>query len=236
MKKLIRVAINDFRLVFRDNSLKIFIVLPLLVLIFTRYGVPYIVEIYPVVREYIAIILMLASIQGPIAFGFIYSMVLMDEKDTSVAKVYGVLPISKFWFVVFRLLPPYLLATLTTFLLLLVEPFYRLDVGENLVYSVVVGLTVPLMIVFIPIVASNKIEAMTWQKLFNLPLFLPIAAFFVPAGIALLFAVFPTYWAYKGFSALIGGRVAWGFLLTGAAYSVVLVVLMIRRFTRTHFR
>jgi fluoroquinolone transport system permease protein len=63
---------------------------------------------------------MLASMQGSVAFGFIYSMVLVDEKDTGVAKVYGILPVSQFWFVVFRLIPPFFLATISTFLLLLV--------------------------------------------------------------------------------------------------------------------
>jgi fluoroquinolone transport system permease protein len=105
MKKLIKVAVNDFRLVFRDNSLKIFIALPLLNLVVIRYVIPYLAGIYGILHDYINIILMLATTQGAIAFGFIYSMVLVDEKDTNVAKVYGVLPVSKFWFTAFRLIP-----------------------------------------------------------------------------------------------------------------------------------
>ncbi len=107
MKKLVKVAINDFRLVFRDNSLKVFIALPLMNLVVIRYGVPFVAGVYEVLQDYIAVILMLATIQGSIAFGFVYSMVLVDEKDMNVAKVYGILPVSKFWFVVFRLIPPF---------------------------------------------------------------------------------------------------------------------------------
>lgn len=236
MKKLIKVAVNDFRLVFRDNSLKIFIALPLLILVVIRYAVPYVVGVYPVVQDYIAIILMLATMQGSIAFGFIYSMVLVDEKDTSVAKVYGILPVSKFWFVVFRLIPPYLLATLATFLLLLVEPFYGLPMVSNLAYSTLAGLVAPIMTLFVATTATNKIEAMTWQKLFNMPLFLPILAFFVPAPFSALFAIFPTYWAYLGFSLLIDGGAFWVYLLIGFAYSALLLVLMIGRFTGSHFK
>jgi fluoroquinolone transport system permease protein len=236
VKKLIRLAINDFRLVFRDASLKVFVVLPLLILVVVRYGAPYIFDIYPALREYTSTLLMLASLQGPTAFGFIYSMVLVDEKDTSVAKIYGVLPISKVWFIVFRLLPPYLLATLATFLLLLAEPFFGLPVGASLAYSFVAALAVPLMILFVAIIAGNKIEAMTWQKIFNLPLVLPIAAFFVPAAFSLLFAVFPTYWVYQALGALIEGRSYVGFLLIGSVYSLLIIGLMIRRFTRSHFK
>ncbi|CAN5566950.1 hypothetical protein BH20ACI4_BH20ACI4_18220 [soil metagenome] len=236
MKKLIKVAVNDFRLVFRDNSLKIFIALPLLILVVIRYGVPFIAEVYEGLRDYIGVILMLATMQGSIAFGFIYSMVLVDEKDTNVAKVYGILPVSKFWFTVFRLIPPIFLATMTTFFLLLVEPFYGLPVVSILVYSTLAGLIAPLMILFIAVIAKNKIEAMTWQKLFNIPLFLPIAAFFVPASLSLAFAIFPTFWAYQGFNFLIEGGNFWLYMLIGFAYSILLLVLMIKRFTKSHFK
>ncbi len=236
MKKLIKVAVNDFRLVFRDNSLKVFIVLPLLILVVIRYAVPYVAEVYEFLQDYIPIILMLATMQGAIAFGFIYSMVLVDEKDTQVAKVYGILPISKFWFIVFRLIPPFLLAMMATFLLLLVEPFYNLPVILNLVYSALAGLVAPLMILFVATTAKNKIEAMTWQKLFNLPLFLPVLAFFVPASFSLVFAVFPTFWAYQGLNFLIEGGNFGVYMSIGFAHSILLLVWMIKRFTRSHFK
>lgn len=236
MKKLIKVAVNDFRLVFRDNSLKIFIFLPLLVLVFTRYAVPFITEIYPVVSDYVPVILMMATMQGATAFGFIYSMVLVDEKDTQTAKVYGILPVSKFWFVVFRLIPPFLLATLATFFLLLVEPFYGLPVIANLVYSALAGLTAPVMTLFVATAAKNKIEAMTWQKLFNLPLLLPLLAFYVPASFSLIFAIFPNFWAYQSFNFMIKEEPFWIYLLTGFAHNILLIILMIERFTRSHFK
>jgi fluoroquinolone transport system permease protein len=237
MKKLIKVAVNDFRLVFRDNSLKIFLALPLLILVVTRYAVPYVAGVYPVVQSYISVIMMFASMQGSIAFGFIYSMVLVDEKDTNVAKVYGILPVSKFWFAVFRLIPPFVLAALATFLLLLVEPFYGLPLISNLIYSTLAGLVAPMMVLFIAMIAKNKIEAMTWQKLFNLPLFLPILAFFVPSSFSVLFAIFPTFWAYQGFSILIEGEGSrWLYFSIGFAYSLVLLVVMTKRFIRSHFK
>lgn len=236
MKKLVKVAVNDFRLVFRDNSLKIFIILPLLTLPVIRYGVPYVAGVYEVLQDYIPIILMLATMQGAVAFGFIYSMVLVDEKDTQVAKVYGILPVSKFWFVVFRLIPPFFLATLATVLLLLVEPFYGLPVVSNLVYSTLAGLVSPLMILVVATIAKNKIEAMTWQKLFNIPLYLPILAFFVPASFSLIFAVFPTFWAYQGFNFLINGGNSAVYMLIGFAHSILLLVWLIKRFTRSHFK
>jgi fluoroquinolone transport system permease protein len=236
MKTLVMVAINDFRLVFRDSSLKIFIILPLMTLLVVRYAVPHIAGMYPGIEAYIPIILMLATMQGATAFGFIYSMVLVDEKDTAVARVYGILPVSKFWFVVFRLFPPFALATIATFLLLVAEPFFGFPWVASFVYSILAGLTAPIMTLFVATVSNNKIEAMTWQKLFNLPLFLPVLVFFVPVSISFVFAIFPAFWAYKGFDALINGGVFWLFMLAGFVHSLVLIVLVINRFTRNHFR
>jgi fluoroquinolone transport system permease protein len=236
MKRLIIVAANDFRLVFRDNSLKLFLAMPLLILVVMRYGVPYVAGFYEGIRDYVGIILMLATTQGAVAFGFVYSMVLVDEKDTSVAKVYGVLPVSKFWFVAFRLFPPFVLATAATFFLLLVQPFYVFTAFPVLFYSMLAGLIAPLMVLFVAMLADNKIEAMTWQKLFNAPLFVPILAFFVPAPFAILFAILPTWWAFQGLRLMIEGKDPWGYLLVGSGYSVLSIVIMIGQFTSRHFR
>lgn len=236
MDKLIKAAFNDFRLIFRDNSLKVFLLLPLITLPIIRYGLPYVVAIYDTLQDYIGVILMLASMQGSAVFGFIYSMVLVDEKDTSVGKVYGVLPISKFWFTTARLVPPYLLAAAATFLLLLVEPFYDLPAGPIFVYSILAGVVSPLMVIFVATVASNKIEAMTWQKLFNIPLYLPIGSFFVPASISPIFAVFPTYWSYLTLDSIIRGGSFTLSVVVGFVYSILLTAILIRRFIRDHYQ
>lgn len=235
LRKLLKVAVNDFRLVFRDNSLKIFLFLPLLSLFVIRYVITYIAGIYEGLEAYYNIILMLATMQGSTAFGFIYSMVLVDEKDTNVAKVYGILPVSKFWFVIFRLVPPFLLAMTATFSLLLVEPFYGLSLSANLIYSALAALIAPLMILFIAVVAKNKIEAMTWQKLFNILIVLPVLSFFIPFSLSFVFAVFPTFWAYVALNALIKGE-SWGiYTVIGCAYGILLIVLLVKRFISSHF-
>lgn len=236
MKKLIKVAINDFRLVFRDNSLKVFLFLPLMNLVIIRYVFPYLASIYGGLTDYFNIILMMASTQGATAFGFIYSMVLVDEKDTQVAKVYGILPVSKVWFVIFRLIPPFLLASLATFLLLLVEPFFGLPVISNLIYSMLAGLLAPLMILFIATIAKNKIEAMTWQKLFNILIVLPVLAFFVPPSISLIFAFSPIYWAYQELQSVINGQNFGVYLLIGFVHTILVIAFFIKKFTVNHFK
>lgn len=236
MKKLIKVAVNDFKLVFRDKSLNFFFIFPVINLFVVRYGLPYLVEAIPVLQNYVPIILMFVANQGALIFGFIYSMVLIDEKDTNVAKVYGIMPISKFWFVIFRLIAPYLLAVSATFLVFLVEPYFKLSVVVNLVYSALAGLIAPVMVLFVAILAKNKLEAMTWQKLFNIPITLPVLAFFVPAAFSFVFAIFPTHWAYQGFSHLITGKNYFLYFFIGYIFNLLLIAFLARKFAKNHFQ
>lgn len=235
LKKLIQVAINDFKLVFRDGSLRFFLVFPLLNLIVVRYGFTLVSESFPILKDYIHVLLMAATTQGSLMFGFIYSMILIDEKDTHVAKVYGVLPVSKFWFVIFRLLTPFLFSTIATVLMLLVEPFYGFSFFENVIYSMLTGLIAPTMALFVATIAKNKIEGMTWQKLFNLPTSLPLLVFFIPASFSFAFAVFPTHWAYQGLNQMIlDGHYA-TFLSIGFLYSLLVISFLAQRFSKSHF-
>ena len=93
-----------------------------------------------------------------------------------------------------------------------------------------------MMVLFVAIMSKNKIEAMTWQKLFNLPISLPLLAFFIPASFSFLFVILPTHWAFQGFSNLISGGSFVLYLLTGMVYSVFLIGLLARKFSKVHFR
>lgn len=236
MERLFNVALNDFRLVFRDKSLRLFLVLPLLNVLVIRYGLPIVVGIFESLTPYIPFVIMLISMQGALAFGFIFSMVLIDEKDTSVNKVYGILPVSGFWFTLFRLTPAFLLSSAATFFVLLAEPFYDLPISSNLLYSALAGLTAPQMILFVAIMADNKIEAMTWQKLFNIPISLPILAFFVPPAFSVVFALLPTYWAFQGLYILIEGGGLFVHFAVGFVYSLLIIQALVRLFLKRHFR
>lgn len=235
MEKLIKVAVSDLKLVFRDTSLRFFFIFPLLNLLVVRYGFPFAADYFPALKDYIHVLLMAATTQGALIFGFIYSMVLIDEKDTNVAKVYGILPVSKFWFVLYRLIAPFLFATLATVLMLIVEPYFGLSIFNNLTYSALVGLLAPMMALFVATVAGNKIEGMTWQKLFNLPTSLPLMAFFVPASFSFLFAILPTHWAFQGFDRMIADEDSAIRLLVGFGYSFLLIAFLARRFSKSHF-
>lgn len=233
MKKLIKVAINDFKLIFRDKSLTFFFIFPMLNLLVIRYGFPFLIENFPKLKEYYLILLLAATTQGSLIFGFIYSMVLIDEKDTNVSKIYKILPISNFWFVIFRMIAPFLLSVVATFSMILVETSYKISFMPNLIYSILTGFIAPIMVLFVAMKAKNKIEGMTWQKLFNLPISFPLLAFFIPTSFSFLFIIFPTHWFFQGFNELVSGKNFAIYFVIGFFYSVFLIGILAKRFSNS---
>lgn len=235
MNQLLNVSISDFKLIFRDASLRVFLFLPGLIYLLLNFFLPWLVSRFEEVSEYVPYVVILATIETTQMFGFIYSMVLIDEKEMEVAKVYGVLPVSKIGFILFRLIIPCLITVLLTWILLIIQPFYVLSLMASLLFSVLAGMIVPVYALGVSILSKNKMEGMVWIKIFNIAVVLPVVAFFVPEALTFLFAVFPTYWAFQGLNQLIEGSTFFWHLMAGFIYFFILLMLTARKFSKVHF-
>lgn len=235
MKKLIKLSISDFKLMFRDPSLRIFLFLPVLIFLVINYFLPYLIGKFPVVNEYVAYIVIVATIESVQMFGFIYSMVLIDEKETEVAKVYGILPVSKFWHIIFRLIIPVMITSILSSLILMLQPFYSLPLLSVLVFSVVAGCIVPIYAIGIVNMCKNRMEGMVWIKVFNVIVLIPMAAFFIPKSYQHLFGILPTHWAFQGMFAIIQNDPFIWQLFLGLIYLMVLLYIFAKQFAVKHF-
>ena len=239
MKQLIKVSVADFKLIFRDPSLRIFLFLPALIFVVVNLFLPYLADRYEGVSDYVPYVLIVATIENTQMFGFIYSMVLIEEKETEVAKVYGVLPVSKTWFILFRLLIPFMITAVLTWGLLISQPFYQLSPLLSLLFSILSGLIVPVYSLGISILSSNKMSGMVWIKVFNILVVLPVIAFFVPDGFSHLFGAFPTHWAFQGLHNIIEGEAFFAKtfinIVVAFAYFLVLMIFTARKFSKVHF-
>ncbi len=156
MAQLIKLSISDFKLVFRDGALRVFLFMPVLILAIILIFLPYLIGKYSAVNEYVLYIIMASTMQTSTMFGFIYCMVFIDEKDLHVSKVYGVLPVSKMGFVLSRLWVPFLLAIVITFALLYLQPFFEIPIFHSLGLSVLSGLIAPILALTVSIMSKNK--------------------------------------------------------------------------------
>ena len=235
MNQLIKTSVSDFKLVFRDPSLRIFLAIPFLALAVVNWLLPYLVTNYQGVETYVPFVLMAAALQMSTMFGFIYCMVLIEEKDTEVSKVYGILPVSKTGFISFRLLIPFLLSTIFTWIILESQPFYEIPVLSSFFVSVLAGLIAPLFALVVTVLSKNKMAGMTWYKLFNLLVVIPLVAFFAPSGFSGLFGAIPTHWIFQSINDLINGQQFILNILIGFVLTIGLLIFLVKRFANNHF-
>jgi len=234
MNHLILLSIIDFKLIFRDPSLRIFLVMPFMVFAIILLVLPILVEQYEGVETFVPIVLMGATMQTSTMFGFIYSMVMIHEKDIEVAKVYGVMPVSKMGYVASRLVVPFIISTLMTFILLVWQPFYELSILPMILLSMLCGLMTQVLSLLVTVLSKNKMEGMTWFKLANLLVTIPLLAFFI-SKYTFAFGIIPTHWAYQGLNNMIEGESCWTSLSIGFIFSLGLIYLLLKRFAKVHF-
>lgn len=221
MHKITKLALTDFKIIFRDPSLKSFLVLPVLLFALILWLVPYLVSEYDFLIPYLPLFLVIAVIENTQMFCFISSMVLIDEKESEVAKVYGIVPLTKFEYLVSRFLIPYFFTVLLNVILFIVQPFFTISLGDNLLISLLAALVVPVYVMGINAIVQNRMQGMVYIKAFNMLVLLPVAAFFVPEKIKHFFGILPTHWIFQSIEMLtqdssIGFMVGIGFLFFAA--------------------
>ncbi|GAA5033255.1 hypothetical protein GCM10011506_25240 [Marivirga lumbricoides] len=235
MQKLLKLALMDFKLIFRDPSLKSFLALPLLLFAIVIFGFPYLVTEFEGVKPYLDVMMVVVLVENTQMFCFINSMVLLDEKETEVSKVYGIVPLSIFEFITSRFLFPYLFTLLLNVAMLEVQTFYEVPLMQNLLLSAIAALIVPVYALGINSFVKNRMQGMVYAKAFNILVLIPFAAFFVPEQFKWAFGLFPTHWLFQGMDQLLAGNSPFLNLGIATAYLLILLIVLSKTFKRSHF-
>jgi fluoroquinolone transport system permease protein len=235
MKKLLKLAFTDFKLIFRDPSLRSFLVLPVILFVLIIWGVPPLIEKYDFLFPYLSSFLVVGVIENTQMFCFINTMVLIDEKESDVAKVYGVVPLSKMEYVLSRFLLPYLFTVVLNLILLFVQTICDISTASALLISFLAALVVPVYALAINSLVQNRMQGMVYVKAFNMLVLIPLAAFFVPEKFVHWFGVFPTHWVFQAIDRATQNLSIGVFAAIGFVFFLALLWLVSRIFVRKHF-
>ncbi len=235
MKKIIKLALIDFKLIFRDPSLRTFLFFPIILISLIIWALPALVLKHNFLMPYLPIFLVVAVIENTQMFCFISSMVLIDEKESDVAKVYGVVPFTKWQFIISRFLIPYFFTVLLNIVLLKIQPFYTISLSSNLAISLLTGLIVPIYVLAINAIVKNRMQGMVYIKAFNMFVLIPIAAFFVPEKFKHFFGFFPTHWIFQSIENITKGLSIALVSVIGYLFLGLLLWFVSKRFIKKHF-
>ena len=211
MSQIFTLSVNDFRMVFRDPMLRIFLFMPLLVLAVVIWVVPVLFAAYPAARDYDYVILMLAGMQTSTMFSFINGFVFLEEKDEQVLAALRVLPVSAGMLVGVRMLLGFAVACLVNGVLFRLTPWVAMGWGQTVLMATQYALLAPLLALLVATFAQNKVEGLAQFKLYNFALNLPALIYFLPYKLLHALAVIPTYWTFRSVEALHDGGDLWFF-------------------------
>jgi len=100
---------------------------------------------------------------------------------------------------------------------------------------VLAALLAPFIALGVAVIARNKVEGMTWLKVFNTPVIVPLLAFFVAPAYSLYFGLIPTHWTFQTLNSAIEQTSFFGNWIIGLTYHLVLLTFLVRIFVKRHY-
>lgn len=176
-------------------------------------------------------LIILSLMSGPGAYGFLFGLLMVDEKDTGVRGALSVMPVRPFTMLATR--------TLIAVLLMLVWPmitvvvmnatWQSLPIPYSQIFLVVcvLALIAPVTALAVASYSTNKVEALALFKGLNFLILAPLILKFIPEGAAYqyLFLVSPSAWGYYAFDSFVQGSVtaAYFWLTGGVVFNLFLL-------------
>jgi fluoroquinolone transport system permease protein len=223
---------SDLRRISRDGMLLFLAALPLLLAAVFRASRPALTAALDgrigadVVGTIAAAVLLLLT---PLMFGFIYGLMLLDERDDGVLAAIAVTPTGKVGFLLRRMLVP-VVWTVAASLAVLGLAGLRFPAAVLAAAALLAALQTPIMALFVGAFAGSKVEGMALSKVGNVIITIGALGVLAPLPLRWAFAPSPHYWLVALLAAQ--GRATALHLAAGVTAHLLVIALLARRFTR----
>ena len=221
----------------RDSSLRFFMAMPLLLFAVAVWGMPGFVRSVPALEPYKLEFVMFLGVQAGIMVGFIFSIILLDEKESKVHLAFKVLPNSNLQFIIARLLPAGLFAWLIGLLSLRFNGVVPMDWLMALKASPLFLFPGLILVLLVCSFAPNKVNGMAYFKGIDLFVTAPVLYFVFEGAWKELFRIIPFWWTFGLVNDAVTGADSYIWtLLIGMAYNILTLVLLIGLFGKRYWR
>jgi fluoroquinolone transport system permease protein len=190
----------DLRNVTRDSMLAAVALSPLLLAVALRLGYPPLADWLLHTRgvdlaPYAPVLALLAvAVHVPVSFGMTAALIVLDDFESGTLSVVRVSPLGVPRYLAYRLALVTLLSAAGLGVAAPLSGLVPRSAAGALVLSALLG---PLVTVATLAVARTRVQGATADKALALPLYLPIAAWWLTGSAAWLLAPLPTYWIVR---------------------------------------
>ncbi len=194
----------DLKNVQRDSMLVWLPLMPPLVALLARWGIPALTDWLraQVGFDLTPYHLLIMSFFMPFPAGFvgvITGFLLLDERDDRTLTALMVTPMPLAGYLAYRLSAPLIVSMAVAMITYPLVGILPLPWMILLPIALLSGCAAPILAVVLASLAENKVAGLALQKMLGTLLFLPVVAYFLPEPWQWLAGVFPTYWPMKVF-------------------------------------
>jgi fluoroquinolone transport system permease protein len=201
MRSLVLIK-TDFKNIIRDRSLLIIFAVPLIIAMMLRFLPPIYESYFPEMIRYRALILGVFAVLVSLLAGLFLTFVMLDEKDQSLFPVFRITPFSFEQLTLYRIAVMGATSFIFSIVLIKASGIISMQLYQEILLSATCSLAGPTYSLLILGLAHNKIEGVTYYKLLNTLMAIPIIGLFIDPPFRYLFGIIPYFWVYMAFDTL----------------------------------
>ncbi|UFU01224.1 hypothetical protein KO561_09900 [Radiobacillus kanasensis] len=237
IRKIVILSAGDWKNIRRDPLL-IFSMFGILLLAgLVRFGLP---ELHVFLgnhttfnlQEHFPLIVSLVLLMTPLMVGMLYGFVLLDERDEGMLLYYAVTPLTKFGYLICRLVLPVIVTFFLSFAVVLFQGVVDWNLMAFIPIACLLALQAPLITMVMASLASNKVEGLALSKVINLSMLAPLIDYTIKHPIAHLVMIFPMYWPAHQFISMSSGNESFHSIFIGIILTVIWFIGLNRVFQR----
>ena len=223
----------------------ILLIYPFLMALIFRYLVSYVrdylmleydgfnlIPYYPMIEAFMIITF-------PMIIGILSAFMLLDERDDNVHIAIKITPVPDLTYLGYRLFSPFLLAFITTFVILEIAGLGGINaipVHYLILCATITSFNGVLIALFLVTAAKNKVEGIAFMKGIMLILLSPLIVYLMDSNYQFFITIIPTFWVAKTyFAACSNDLFSWIYFVGGVSYSSLLMIILYRIFRKRIF-
>ena len=236
MQNITKLLKNDLKNIMREPIFLILFISPILMVLLLKFAFPIfngllnnfiVFDLYSIFPQISFMFLLLI----PMLCGMIWSLLLVDDKDNRIMDVISVTPLGKNGYINTKLLSSifitFILASLMYFVM-----NYNLSFSIKDLFLIILLSTQSIyLVILVANFASNKVEAMTFSKIFSFIYIFPLISLALKSNLRYFFAIFPQYWVIEAYR-VFNQKSFWAIILLGYVYNFLCSWLLISYFKK----
>ncbi|KAA3618723.1 MAG: hypothetical protein DWQ05_07105 [Calditrichaeota bacterium] len=236
MRKVLALSLSDAKNISRDTILILILFGPVAIFFLLRYLIPVATDYlqaemaFDLTEHYLYIVCFMSLIPTQL-FGFIFGLLILEERDEEIIAFIAVTPLQKTGYLTYKLLASTLMSFAFFFIVVYGTGLTTIPLKYASILALLVAFEAPIGSLFLAAYAENKVEGMAYSKILGLMYIAPVIVFFFDTNWHYFAAFLPPFWVAKAFiAAKADAQIFWIYIVLGTLVHAGIILFLLRKF------